>query len=122
MSNPYLATAFTCTNTLASTVIVGVEVFGPDGGPALNDASASSLVIASGETRTFETSPMAAFSADSNLALGIIGTASARLLVTASAKASPGVLCTAIFADGSNNPPTVMSDLAVIRKTTQQGD
>ena len=39
-----LATAFTCTSTLSSTVIVGVEVFGPPGSPPLNDASASSHV------------------------------------------------------------------------------
>ena len=121
MSNLALATAFTCTNTLASTVIVGVEVFGEDGGAARNDASASSLAIAPGATRVFSTGSMAAFSIDSNLAL-FINRGSARVLVTTTSKASPGLLCTAILADLASNPPSVAFDLPVIRKNTQQGD
>jgi hypothetical protein len=71
VSNFHLATTFTCTNTLGSTVIVGVELFGPAGGAPLNDASATSLVVAPGATVVLATTAMGAFSVDSNLATAV---------------------------------------------------
>jgi hypothetical protein len=121
VSNGYQATAFTCTNTLGTTVTVGVELFGPAGGAALNDASATSLVLAPGETGVFATTPMTAFSVDSNLAT-FPSKGSARMLVTTSFKLSQGILCSAILADSTNALPIAMTSLPVIRKTTQQGD
>ena len=116
-----IGTAFTCTNTLASTVVVGVEIFGP-GGTARNDASATSVAVAPGATVIFVTTTMALFQADSNLAPGPLSKGSARILTTASSKASQQVLCSAILADRLNNPPLAMTSLPIIRKNTQQGD
>ena len=63
---------FSCTKTLSSPVIVGVEVFGPAGGAALNDASAASVSIAAGGMAVFATSGSGAFSPDSVLGPGIV--------------------------------------------------
>ena len=123
MDNGFLSTAFSCTNTLSSTVIVGVEVFGPAGVAPLNDASASSLVVGPGSTVFLVTSAMAGFSADGSLNLGNqVPKGSARVLTTASFKASQSILCSAILADPVNSVPIVMTSLPVIRKTTQLGD
>ena len=67
---------------------------------------------------------MAAFSGNAGLNLAsLVNKGSARVLAaTTNAKASQGILCNAILADGGNNPPLVMTTLPVIRKTTQQGD
>jgi hypothetical protein len=75
-------------------VIVGVEFFDAAGGP-VNDASASSLEVAPASTVPFG---------------------------TASSKASQQIFCGAFIAEQANNPVTVMLDLPLIRKTTQQGD
>jgi hypothetical protein len=123
MDNGFLKTAFTCTNTLSSTVIVGVEVFGPSGGTALNDASVTSLAMGPGATVVLATSSMGSFSVDSNLGIGpIVSKGSARVLTTATVKASQSMLCSAILADPDNVKPIVITSLPVIRKTTQLGD
>jgi hypothetical protein len=123
VDNGVLATAFICTNTLDSTIVVGVEVFGPSGGAVLNDASTSSVAVAPAATVALATSGMATFSLDSALGLGaLVSKGSARVLTTTSFKASQGVLCSAILADPVNSLPAVMTSLPVIRKTTQQGD
>jgi hypothetical protein len=110
-----------CTNTLASPVIVGIEVFGAAGGAALNDASATSASIAPGGTITFSTAGGAgAFQADSVLGVGTKG--SARVLAPTSFKASRGILCSAVLHDWNSAIPVSMTSLPVIRKTTQQGD
>ena len=67
------------------------------------------------------TAPGTVFIVDGNLAVGVIG-GSARVLTTASSKASQGILCTAILTERANDPPLVMATLPVIRKNTQQGD
>lgn len=117
-----LGTFFACTNTLGSTVTVGVEVFGPAGGAALNDASATSLAVAPGATVLFATSPPVGFTIDSNLSAGLVFKGSARVLATTSSKASQQILCTAFVADASFSPPTSMTGLNVIRRNTQQGE
>ena len=122
VSNGYLTTIFACTNTLSSSTTMGVEVFGVSGGAALNDTSTSSFAVAPGGTAVFGTESTAGFSLDSNLGLGNVQKGSARVLVTTSFKASQGILCSAILADPGNSPPTVMTTLPVIKKTTQQGD
>jgi hypothetical protein len=116
-----MGVAITCTNTLASTVIVGVEIFGP-GGTALNDASATSVSVAPGQKVMFVTGTMALFQADGNLLPGLLSKGSAPILTTASSKVSQQVLCSAILADRFNDPPAAMTSLPVIRKNTQQGD
>ena len=122
INNGGLGTFFTCTNTLGSTVTVGVEVFGPAGEAALDDASATSLSVAPGATVMFGTTQPGSFVADGNLAPGFVTKRSARVLATTSSKASPQILCTALLADSISSVPTVMTTLPVIRKTTQQGD
>jgi hypothetical protein len=115
VSTAGLGTVFTCTNGLNSTVLVGVEVFGPAGGAALNDASATSLAVDPGETVVFSTSAMNAFEVDSNLVRGVTKGV-ARVLTTTSFKASQSILCSAILAESANHPPTVMTTLPVIRR------
>jgi len=120
VSTANLATLFACTNTLTTSVLVGVELFGPAGGAALNDASATSLEVAPGGTALFSTQ-ITVFSVDSNLATGV-SKGSARVLTTTSSKASQSILCSAFVSDNGSDPPGVMLSLPVIRKTTQQGD
>lgn len=120
VSNSTLATLIACTNTLGSTVIVGVEVFGPAGGAARNDASATALAVAPGATVLFATAP-APFSADSVLSVAA-DKGSARVLVTTNSKASQQIICSAFFTDRNNDPPTSMTSLNVIRRNTQQGE
>jgi hypothetical protein len=117
MDEGALTSAFTCTNTLSSSALIGVEVFGASGAVPLNDASASSVVIAPGATVVLTTSGLAAFSPDSTLGLGgLVSKGSARVLTTTSFKASQQILCNAFLAERLNNPPTVMLSLPVIRK------
>jgi hypothetical protein len=120
VSNGFLATLFWCTNTLSASVIVGIEAFGPAGGAALNDASATSLSVGPGATVAISTQATG-FEVDA--VLDVYPTAgSARVLTTASFKASQGILCSAILFDQNNPTPVSMASLPVIRKTTQQGD
>jgi len=119
VSNAYLVPLFMCTNTLSSPVIVGIEVFGPAGGAALNDASATSVSVAPGGTVTFSTALGLPFVVDGNLPLTVTR-GSARVLTTATFKASQGILCTAVLHDWNSFTPVSMTTLPVIRKTTQQ--
>ena len=102
-------------------MIVGVEGFGPDGGAALNDASATSVSVAPGGTVTFSTQGTVAFVVDAMLGV-IVTRGSARVLTTAGVKASQGILCSAVLYDWTAYIPVSMTALPVIRKTTQQGD
>ena len=118
-----LGTFIACTNTLGSTVTMGVEVFGEAGGAALNNASATSLDVAPGETVLSATQTSAAFVPDVVLVtVPVINKGSARVLVTASSKASQQILCTAFLANTLANPPVSMTSLNVIRRNTQQGE
>ena len=78
--------------------------------------------VAPGATAVFGTSVAGAFVVDSNLGFSALTKGSARVLTTASSKASQSILCSAILADAIDSPPTSMTTLPVIRKTTQQGD
>jgi hypothetical protein len=62
----------------SASIIVGVEGFGPAGGAALNDASASALALTPGATAEFATVPMAGFDAESFLLPGLVLGGSAR--------------------------------------------
>jgi hypothetical protein len=42
--------------------------------------------------------------------------------VATSLESADRILCDAFMIEGGNVPPTVMRDLEVIRRTTQQGD
>jgi len=122
VNNATLGTFFACTNTLGSTVTIGVEIFGPAGGAALNDASATSLAVASGGTVLFGTAAPGGLSIDSNLGLVLRQKGSARILTTTSSKASQQILCNAFVAEVGGNPPTSMTSLNVIRRNAQQGE
>ena len=102
-------------------MLIGVELFGLAGGAALNDASATSLEVASGGTVLFATRLVFGFSFDVNLATGV-SKGSARVLVTTSLKSVERILCDAFVIENANDPPVVMRDLKVIRRTAQQGD
>lgn len=112
-----LATFFACTNTTSAAIRVGVEVFGPPGGAAANDPSATSLNVAAGGTVLFG-SGAAGLSVSSDLATGSISKGSARVLATARS----GIICSAFIADIGNAPPTSMASLSVVKQTTQAGD
>lgn len=97
---------------------LGVEVFGPTGGASLNDADATSVVVAPGGTVLFGTGTANGLAVDSNLALNIVTKGSARVVATR----SRGVLCSAFLADVFGGSPVSMTSLPVVKKTTQQGD
>ena len=113
--NDGLATVFSCTNGGTSAANVKVELFAADG-----TANASATVnVASGATADFATQNVAAFpfgSIEANLSSSTMHSGSARIT------APSGVYCTAGLFDQTNNPPTSMRALPVIKKTTQKGD
>jgi hypothetical protein len=111
-------TVFECTNATDKTVAIGVEVFGPGGGPALNNALATQQTLSPGATVMYATEAMVGLGIDVNLGLGIIHKGSARIL----ADARSGVLCSAFLTDPNNAPVTFMSDLSVVAKKKQKGD
>jgi hypothetical protein len=115
-----LATTFSCTNTGSSAVRVGVELFPDGGGPAINDASATSVELRlPGDTRLFATGSLlwAMGEVDvNNNGVGLVA-ASARILAT-----SKNVICGAFLTDAVNVPPTSMVPLTIVKKTKQKGD
>src|SRR5438093_10673772 len=62
-----LGTFFACTNTTDAAIRVGIEVFGPAGGAAANDPSATSLNVAAGATVLFGTGGAVGLSVSGNL-------------------------------------------------------
>jgi hypothetical protein len=113
-----LATFFSCSNTTDANIRVGVEVFAPGGGAAINDPSATSLDLSPGATRIFGTGAAVGILVDSNLGAGLISKGLARILATE----SKGIICSSFLADTGNAPPTSMADLTVVKKTKQKGD
>src|SRR3989442_365637 len=67
-----LGTFFPCTNTTGAPIRVGIEIFGPAGGAASNDPSATSLNVAAGATVLFGTGGAAGLSVSGSLGGGII--------------------------------------------------
>lgn len=112
-----LDTFFACTNTTSANIRVGVELFGPPGGAAFNDPSATSLDFQPGGTHIFGTSAAVGISVTSDLGGGF-SKGSARILATA----KRGIICTAFLADSGNAPPTSMTTLTIVKKRTQKGD
>ena len=110
-----LGTFFSCTNTTAANIRVGVELFGPAGGATYNDASASSLDLGPSATVIFGTSSAVGISISSNLG-GFSSKGAARILATA----RKGIMCTAFLADVSNAPPASMTYLTIISKLKQK--
>ena len=96
---------------------MGIEVFGPAGGAAFNDPSATSLNVAAGGTVLFGTGAAVGLSVNSSLGGGS-SKGSARVLATAKS----GIICSAFLADPGNAPPTSMTYLTVVKKTKQKGD
>jgi hypothetical protein len=117
ISNGGLDTYFQCTNTTSANVRVGVEIFGPPGGGAANDPSTASVDIGPGATAMFGTGGAMWTGLDSNLG-GAIAYGAARILAT---KRS-GIICNAFVADPGNIPPTFMSKLTIVKKTSQKGE
>ena len=112
-----LGTFFPCTNTTGAAIRVGVELFGPPGGAAANDASATSLDVGPSATVLFGTGGAVGLSVSSSLG-GFFSKGSARILATA----KKGIICGAFLADTGNAPPTSMTTLMVVAKTKQKGD
>jgi hypothetical protein len=110
-----LSTFFSCTVTDSGSVRVGVETFGTGGGPPLNVAAASSVLIASGGTHTFGTNTAVGINVSSDLNIPPISKGSARILAT-----SKKVVCTAFVADAGNSPPASGWALTIIAKTKQK--
>jgi hypothetical protein len=109
-------TYFSCTSTDAATIQVGVELFDSDN-QSSNDAVATSVSLGPYHSVMFETHQTAGALWGSNLSLtGPIYAypGSARILAT-----SKKLICTAFLADSSNEPPTSMVHLTIIKKKTQ---
>jgi hypothetical protein len=110
-----IGTFFSCTNVDNDSVMLGVELFGRGGGAALNDALASSIMVAAGGTVMLATSTANGFAIDRNLAAGAITKGSARILAT-----SKKLVCTAFVADVVGSPAGSMSYVTIIAKTKQK--
>src|SRR5438067_3698263 len=74
-----LGTFFPCTNTTGAPIRVGIEVFGPAGGAAFNDPSATSLNVAAGATVLFGTGGAVGLSVSGTLGGGGMSKGSARV-------------------------------------------
>src|SRR5437867_4261575 len=109
-----LGSFFSCTSTDTATMQVGVEVFGPGGGAPFNDAAATSLSVAPGETVMFG-SNAAGIQIDTDLGVPIISKGSARILAT-----SKKLACTAFVADRGNDPAQTSWQLTIISKLKQK--
>jgi hypothetical protein len=114
VNNGNLSTYFTCTNVGGGDVRIGVEVFGA-AGVALNDPSASSLLLPPGVTKIFGTSTAFALAIDGLLAPGITPIGSARILAT-----SNRIVCTAFVMDPNNTIPNAGWQLTIVAKTKQK--
>jgi hypothetical protein len=110
-----LATYFICTSASTSSMVVGVEVFGPGGGNPLNNAATTAVTLAAGGTVTFGTALSPALSVDSPLGPGPVQKGSARIVAT-----SKSLICTAFIADFGSAPPASMVELTIVAKTKQK--
>jgi len=110
-------TFFSCTNTTSADVLVGVEVF-DSGGVALDDASATSVNIPAGGTRTFSTGSELGWPPPVTILFTGNVNGSARVL----AAAKKGIICSAFMVNGDNNPPTPTAKLSVVKTTKQKGE
>src|SRR2546430_2065557 len=81
-----LGTFFPCTNTTGAPIRVGIEVFGPAGGAAFNDPSATSLNVAAGATGLFGTGAAVGLSVSGTLASPRLSQGSAPGLATAKSR------------------------------------
>ena len=113
-----LETVFICTSDAPAPIRIGIEVFGGAGGLALNNVAGGASDLMPGATATLSTGVLnGAFSDVVIFGLNPFGNGSARILST-----STQVLCTAMVLDSLNSPPTSMTTLPIIKKTTQKGD
>jgi hypothetical protein len=113
-----LGTYFSCTSADSVPIQVGVEVFGNLGGGPANDAVATSLTVAPGQTVLFGTrSATGIINLGSNLGAGDVTLGSARILST-----SKKLICSAFLAEITSAPPTSMVYLAIVKKTKQKGN
>ena len=108
-----LGTIFGCTSTDTAPMQIGIDVSGSlGGGPC--DAVGTSFTVAPGATVTLDTL------ATVWIAVADVGhcfDGSARILAT-----SRKLACAAYIADLGNAPPTSMTYLTIIKKTTQKGE
>jgi len=110
-----VGTYISCTSASKSTEGIAVEVFGPFGGDPVNDATLTASALVPGATIMFGTEGAAGIVVDRNLGLGTLHVGSARILATTKA-----FICTAYLADTGGNPPTSMTYLTIVAKTTQK--
>jgi hypothetical protein len=108
-----LGTVFSCTSTSTSSIVMGVELFGPSGGGPINVVSP--LSVPAGGSVTIGTGGAAAFSVDQSLSPGPVSNGSARILAT-----DKKLVCTAFTADYANSPPTSMKELTIIAKVKEK--
>jgi hypothetical protein len=109
-----LGTYVACTSTAKATEAIAVEVFDPFGN-ALNDVSQTSTAVVPGVTVLYGTGSAAALLLDRNLGIGTLHAGSARVLAT-----SKSFICTAYISDRTGNPPTGMTYLTIVAKTSQK--
>jgi hypothetical protein len=113
--NDFLGTFFSCTNVDSAAVPIGVEVFGPAGGAAANNAATSAINVAPGATVMFGTQTAAGVTVDAVLNPRNVTKGSGRIVAT-----SKKIVCTTFVADTNANPPTSAYELTIIAKTKQQ--
>jgi len=106
---------FSCTSTDIAAMQVGVELFFGPGGPAVNDAAATSVSVNPGGSVILGTSPATAFSVNSVIGGTLESSSSARILAT-----SKKLACTAFVTDVCNSPPMFGWQLTIIKKATQK--
>jgi hypothetical protein len=119
ISGAGLESVFMCTSGSTMLMTIAVQTYSR-GGAVLNDVTNGNgtAPLAPGETTTIATGPVTGIHTDSLISLaGPLRNGSARVLSTDS-----HIICTALLVDAMNSPPTSMTTLTVVKKTTQHGN
>jgi hypothetical protein len=117
LSKPGVTSAISCTNVATDNVRIGVEVFGPAGGPALNDPSSTSVEVVNGATVVWSATPLGSLGNAISLGAGPFLVGSGRVIATS----NKGIICSAfLLSPGSN--PGYLGSLPLVAKLKQKGD
>jgi hypothetical protein len=116
--NNGVATAFSCTNRGTAAATVMVQAFNKDG----TAAGSASVNTPAGATANVVTKAVAMLGGGTFDSLYVSMGAAEIRGGSAQITAPSGVFCSAYIIDHLTDPPTIISPLKVIKKTTQKGD
>lgn len=122
IKNNGIETAFMCTSLDTVNATLAVEVFAPEGGPALNDVSTGvangAFAMPAGSTITISTGTSVGLHEDTTISgLANVKNGAARILAT-----STRVLCTGVLVEKAGTTPGTIATLKIFARRKQNGD